>query len=262
MKNMLSAALREVRGPLNQLLVNFEGEDGETWLSETKKFLRKEATWDMVKKKPTTKMSTRKKGLFETALIEAIPDDLPLEIANEWLNDPDRLKKILRAILMPKVKGNEYLELLTDYKDLSIDAVDGTQRIVPTWGRTREIKDDHGVLKKDYYVTRATGITPLDMYEFKKRDASAIELIESVCSDLSSACFTEAQIMNFAQKYLATGEIEKGINLILESNGTYGTVAMIPMQSHIFFVIRPFDKATFHSYLEGENSLILPSNIF
>lgn len=45
MENMLSEALREIRGPLNQLLVNFEGEDGEKWLAEFKKFLRKEKCW-------------------------------------------------------------------------------------------------------------------------------------------------------------------------------------------------------------------------
>jgi len=45
MKNMLSAALCEIRGLLNQLFINLEGEQGLEWLSEFKKFLRKEACW-------------------------------------------------------------------------------------------------------------------------------------------------------------------------------------------------------------------------
>ena len=45
MKNMLSEALREIRGMWNQLLVNLEGEQGQEWLTEFKKFLRKEKCW-------------------------------------------------------------------------------------------------------------------------------------------------------------------------------------------------------------------------
>lgn len=45
MKNMLSEALCAIRGLLNQLLVNLEGEQGEEWLYEFKKFLRKERCW-------------------------------------------------------------------------------------------------------------------------------------------------------------------------------------------------------------------------
>ncbi len=45
MKNMLSEALCMIRGLLNQLLTNLEGENGEEWLKEFKKFLRKESCW-------------------------------------------------------------------------------------------------------------------------------------------------------------------------------------------------------------------------
>lgn len=45
MKNMLSEALCAIRGLLNQLFVNLEGEQGEEWLAELKKFLRKEKCW-------------------------------------------------------------------------------------------------------------------------------------------------------------------------------------------------------------------------
>jgi hypothetical protein len=48
MKNMLSEALREIRGLLNQLLTNLEGEQGSEWLAEFKKFLRKENCWTSV----------------------------------------------------------------------------------------------------------------------------------------------------------------------------------------------------------------------
>lgn len=49
MEKMLSLALSDIRGPLNQLLVNLEGEHGQTWLKQFKKFLRKEATWSQLK---------------------------------------------------------------------------------------------------------------------------------------------------------------------------------------------------------------------
>ena len=45
MKNMLSEALCEVRGLLNQLFTNLAGEQGAEWLTEFKKFLRKEKCW-------------------------------------------------------------------------------------------------------------------------------------------------------------------------------------------------------------------------
>lgn len=44
--NMLFTALREfTTGLLNQLLVNLSGQDGQVWLEELKRFLRKEPCW-------------------------------------------------------------------------------------------------------------------------------------------------------------------------------------------------------------------------
>ena len=48
MKSMLSEALCEIRGLLNQLLEVLAGENGEEWLTEFKKFLRKEPCWKKV----------------------------------------------------------------------------------------------------------------------------------------------------------------------------------------------------------------------
>lgn len=46
MDNMLSKALREfTTGPLNQLIVNLGGQDGDQWETELKHFLRKEPCW-------------------------------------------------------------------------------------------------------------------------------------------------------------------------------------------------------------------------
>ncbi|MEK7177102.1 MAG: hypothetical protein AAB719_02320 [Patescibacteria group bacterium] len=46
MDTMLSKALREfTTGPLNQLIVNLSGHDGELWEREFKRFLRKEFCW-------------------------------------------------------------------------------------------------------------------------------------------------------------------------------------------------------------------------
>lgn len=45
MSNMLSVALKEITGPLNQLFINLAGENGQTWFEEFKKFLRKEPCW-------------------------------------------------------------------------------------------------------------------------------------------------------------------------------------------------------------------------
>src|SRR5688572_11300003 len=38
-------ALREARGPLNQLLANLSGNEPELWLTALKKFLRKQNPW-------------------------------------------------------------------------------------------------------------------------------------------------------------------------------------------------------------------------
>lgn len=46
MNTMLSKALREfTAGPLNQLIVNLGGQDGNQWEEELKRFLRKEPCW-------------------------------------------------------------------------------------------------------------------------------------------------------------------------------------------------------------------------
>ncbi len=46
MDNMLSKVLRGfLSGPLNQLIVNLAGEDGEVWERQIKRFLRKETCW-------------------------------------------------------------------------------------------------------------------------------------------------------------------------------------------------------------------------
>lgn len=47
MDNMLSKALREfTTGPLNQLIVNLGGKDGDQWEKEFNRFLRKESCWN------------------------------------------------------------------------------------------------------------------------------------------------------------------------------------------------------------------------
>lgn len=46
MDTMLSKALREfITGPLNQLIVNLGGQDGDQWEQQLKQFLRKEPCW-------------------------------------------------------------------------------------------------------------------------------------------------------------------------------------------------------------------------
>ncbi|MEI6529182.1 MAG: hypothetical protein WCN88_02110 [Candidatus Falkowbacteria bacterium] len=45
MENMLKEALSKVEGPLGQLWKNLSGDDGEVWLKELNKFLRKEVCW-------------------------------------------------------------------------------------------------------------------------------------------------------------------------------------------------------------------------
>lgn len=60
MDTMLSKALREfTTGPLNQLIVNLGGQDGDQWEQQLKQFLRKEPCWtngqapQVVQPKPT-----------------------------------------------------------------------------------------------------------------------------------------------------------------------------------------------------------------
>jgi len=45
MNSMLRQALREFSGPLNQLIVNCSGKEGDSWWKEFMKFLRKEPCW-------------------------------------------------------------------------------------------------------------------------------------------------------------------------------------------------------------------------
>ena len=51
MKSMLSEALCEIRGLLDQLLKVLAGDNGEEWLMEFKKFLRKEECWTKIEVK-------------------------------------------------------------------------------------------------------------------------------------------------------------------------------------------------------------------
>ncbi len=72
---MLFVALREfTSGLLNQLLVNLAGQDGQVWLEEFKKFLRRESCWVTTEaKKEMEKVKTYLRRLFvdETITVSA-----------------------------------------------------------------------------------------------------------------------------------------------------------------------------------------------
>jgi hypothetical protein len=65
MNTMLSKALREfTTGPLNQLIVNLGGQEGDQWEEELKKFLRKEPCWSNGQVAQVTQPKT-KPSIFE-----------------------------------------------------------------------------------------------------------------------------------------------------------------------------------------------------
>jgi hypothetical protein len=65
MDTMLSKALREfTTGPLNQLIVNLGGQEGDQWEEELKKFLRKEPCWSNGQVAQVTQPKT-KPSIFE-----------------------------------------------------------------------------------------------------------------------------------------------------------------------------------------------------
>lgn len=48
-KNILNITLRDFAGPFSQFITNLLGDDGETWWTAFKRFLRKENPWETVK---------------------------------------------------------------------------------------------------------------------------------------------------------------------------------------------------------------------
>ena len=78
MGTMLSKALREfMTGPLNQLIVNLAGHEGNEWEEELKKFLRKEPCWtngsvtQVAQPKPTPSILELELELVSTVLVPA-----------------------------------------------------------------------------------------------------------------------------------------------------------------------------------------------
>lgn len=70
MNTMLFEALREfTTGLLNQLLVNLSGRDGQVWMAEFKKFLRKEPCW----------VSKAKSFISKTFDTQSVDYDRPVE---------------------------------------------------------------------------------------------------------------------------------------------------------------------------------------
>ncbi len=70
MDTMLSKALREfTTGPLNQLIVNLGGQDGDQWEQQLKQFLRKEPCWSNNQAAPVTKS---KPSILELVLAVAV----------------------------------------------------------------------------------------------------------------------------------------------------------------------------------------------
>lgn len=72
MNTMLSKALREfTTGPLNQLIVNISGQDGDLWEQQFKKFLRKEPCWTDGKKYQVVKLKPLILEFVSTVAISA-----------------------------------------------------------------------------------------------------------------------------------------------------------------------------------------------
>ena len=101
--NMLSKALREfTTGPLNQLIVNLGGQEGDQWEEELKKFLRKEPCWSNGQvaqvTQPKTKPSilelvstvvvsaTTSKFVAKTAFVVNTKRNAPVKISGVWDN--------------------------------------------------------------------------------------------------------------------------------------------------------------------------------
>ena len=100
---MLSKALREfITGPLNQLIVNLGGQEGDQWEEELKKFLRKEPCWSngqvaqVTQPKPTPSIlelvstvvvsATTSKFVAKTAFVVNTKHNAPVKISAVWDN--------------------------------------------------------------------------------------------------------------------------------------------------------------------------------
>jgi hypothetical protein len=74
MDSILSKALREfTTGPLNQLIVNLGGQDGEQWEQELKKFLRKESCWSNTPQTQTPQVPKPKPSILEFISTVKVP---------------------------------------------------------------------------------------------------------------------------------------------------------------------------------------------
>jgi len=112
MDTMLSKALREfTAGPLNQLIVNLGGQDGDQWEQELKQFLRKEPCWtngqvtQVAKPKPTP-------SILELVSTVVVPATTSMFVAKEkFVRDTDRKAKVKISYL-----GDNFTEwFLSDY---------------------------------------------------------------------------------------------------------------------------------------------------
>ena len=95
MDTMLSKALREfTTGPLNQLIVNLGGQDGDQWEQQLKQFLRKEPCWtngnvtQVAQPKPTPSILE----LVSTVVVPATTGNLVVK--EKFVRDTGRKAKV------------------------------------------------------------------------------------------------------------------------------------------------------------------------
>jgi hypothetical protein len=154
----------------------------------------------------STKMATQGqiKEIHKLAL-DAVPGDLSFDNAENILTSSQFLQE-LKSVYNNYVTGdnkkkeNQNLKLISQGKELTINAVDGKETLyeakeVFKSGIDSDLKG-WGLNKKG----SATPETPVEVHEMIK-DATFSKIFSSFGTDLNKLCLTQAQIKNFCIKY-------------------------------------------------------------
>lgn len=152
-------------------------------------------------------MSTSQMLELTAAVVRAIPRNIPSDVAQEWIKNPESLARILHNGLMSPMneklsdvmRESEFLKLLSVGKNLTVDALDGKDILA-------EAKEVFAFIDSDFRSWgadeqgEATGKTAIEVHELVK-DGKFVQFFNSVCDDLDKLCFTQAQIKSFCVKY-------------------------------------------------------------
>lgn len=131
-------------------------------------------------------------------IARAFPFDMPPETAQGWIEDPEALKRAIRAALMPPERKSEFLRLISSGERIILDVLDGSRTIANADGVFTFIDPYFENLEIDE-CELATEAMAVEVYEIVKGPTFG-QFINSM-GKLSDLCLTQAQIIDFVMKH-------------------------------------------------------------